>query len=163
MKTWIGLIISDETLKNAVQTLLKVTNELQVVGIYSDAREAAADLKKKGDVQIIVGLRGGRQSVADLKVLQLSGPYPVLGVGGLAETTPILFDAFGLGMVDLFPFRPRTSVARIRCLGESTSRRMLSIVDITRIARARVKPVGEEKTHTMNKPGTMPSSACQAA
>jgi two-component system, chemotaxis family, protein-glutamate methylesterase/glutaminase len=149
MKTWIGLIISDETLKNTVQTLLKVTNELQVVGIYSDAREAAADLKKKGDVQIIVGLRGDQRSMADLKVLQLSGPYPVLGVGGLVEVTPILFDAFRLGMVDFIPFSPEDigspTDSLLRRINESI--RMLSLVDITRIARARIRPVGEgEKT-----------------
>jgi two-component system, chemotaxis family, protein-glutamate methylesterase/glutaminase len=149
MKTWIGLIISDETLKNAVQTLLKVTNEVQVVGIYSDAQEAAADLKNKGDVQIIIGLRGDRQSIQDLKTLQLSGPYPVLGVGGLAEATPLLFDAFRLGMIDFIPFSPEDigspTDLLLRRITESI--RMLSLVDVNRVARARIKPLGEgEKT-----------------
>ena len=149
MKTWIGLIISDEALKNAIQTLLKVTNEIQVVGIYSDAREAAADLRKKGDVQIIVGLGGDRQSVDDLKVLQLSGPYPMLGVGGLIDATPLLFDAFRLGMIDFIPFSPEDigspTDALLRRMTESI--RMLCLVDVNRIARARVKPLGEgEKT-----------------
>lgn len=145
MKTWIGLIISDETLKNTVQTLLKVTNELQVVGVYADAQEAAADLKKKGDVRIIIGLAGDRQSIRALKIIQLSGPYPVLGVGGLIDTTPLLFDAFRLGMIDFIPFSPEDisspTDSLLRRVTESI--RMLCLVDVNRVARVRVRPFGE--------------------
>ncbi len=156
MKKWIGLIISDERLRNTVQTLLKVTNELQVVGIYSDAREAAADLKNKGDVRIILGLRGDRQSVKDLKIIELSGPYPVLGIGGLIEATPILFEAFRLGMIDFIPFSPEDigspTDSMLKRITESI--RMLSLVNVDRIARARVRPFGEaEKTPYQEKAG----------
>jgi two-component system chemotaxis response regulator CheB len=145
MKTWIGLIISDEKLNNTIQTLLKVDNELQVVGIYSDAREATADLKKKGDVQIILGLGGNEQAIKDLKAIQISGPYPVLGVGGIVEAAPHLFDAFRLGMIDFIPFSaediksPTDSL--LKRMTESV--RMLSMADPHRIVRVRLKAFGE--------------------
>jgi two-component system chemotaxis response regulator CheB len=156
MKKWIGLIISDERLKNTVQTLLKVTNELQVVGIYSDAVDAAVDLKKKGDVQIILGLRGDRQSVKDLKMIELSGPYPVLGIGSLIDATPFLFDAFRLGMIDFIPFSPEDigSPTDLLLKRITESIRMLCLVNVDRIARARVRPFGEaEKTPYREKAG----------
>ncbi len=145
MKTWIGLIISDETLKNTVQTLLKVTNDLQVVGIYSDVREAAVDLKKKGDVKIILGLGGKDHPISELKTIQLSGPYPVLGVGGLIEATPLLFDAFRLGMIDFIPFSPEDienpTDSLLKRITESV--RMLSLVNTERVARVSLKAFGE--------------------
>ncbi len=149
MKTWIGLIISDETLKNTVQTLLKVTNEHQVVGIYSNVREAVPDLKKKGDVRIILGLSGDRQSVQDLKMIQLSGPYAVLGIGGLTDATPVLFDAFRLGMIDFIPFSHEDigSPTDLLLKRITESIRMLSLANVDRIARVRVRPFAEtEKT-----------------
>jgi two-component system chemotaxis response regulator CheB len=156
MKTWIGLIIPDETLKNTVQTLLKVTNDLQVVGIYSDAQEAVADLKKKGDVRIILGLRGDRQSIRDLKMIELSGPYPVLGIGGLMDATPLLFDAFRLGMIDFISFSPEDigSPTDLLLKRITESIRMLSLVNVDRITRVRVRRFGEtEKTPYQEQAG----------
>jgi two-component system chemotaxis response regulator CheB len=145
MKTWIGLIISDEKLKNTVQTLLRVNNDLQVVGIYSDAREAAVDLRKKGDVQIILGIGGNERAIKDLKTIQLSGPYPVLGVGGLVDATPLLFDAFRLGMIDFVPFSPEDikspTDSLLKRITESV--RMISLVNPDRVSRVRLKAFGE--------------------
>ncbi len=107
MKTWIGLIISDERLARTVQTLLKVNSAAQVVGTYTDAKEAARDLKDKGDVLVIFGIGPDRREfLKNLRVIQLSGPYPVLGVGTAADASPLLFDAFRLGMLDFISLPP---------------------------------------------------------
>ena len=107
MKTWIGLIISDERLKNTVQTLLKVTNDLQVVGIYSDAQGGGRRPEEEG--RRSNHPRPRRRTITrstSSRRYSFPGPYPVLGVGGLVEATPLLFDAFRLGMIDFIPFSP---------------------------------------------------------
>ena len=150
MKTWIGLAISDEKLAKTVQTLLKVNNAAQVVGIYSDARGAAADLKHKGDVLVIYGIGNDPEgALRGLKVIQLSGPFPIIGVGSVIDAAPILFDAFRLGMLGFVPFSPEEidSPTDSLLIEMTDSIQAVGEGNVGRITRAKLKPFKEtEKT-----------------
>ena len=107
IKKWVGLFISDEGLRGAVETLLMVDDSTQIIGKFESTEQAISGLAKRGDVVVIMGLGGAiKEELNRLKLIQLNGPYPVLGVGDAKKSAPILFDAFRLGMLDFIPFNP---------------------------------------------------------
>jgi len=147
MKTWIGLIIANKQIKGVVDTLLKVNDITQVVGRYASAEEAVQDLGVKGNVVIVLELDDDyRRSLTQLKTVQLFGPYAVLGVGDGHVVSPILFDAFRLGMLDFISIEsedingPSDSLFR----DFSQSIESLATADLSRLSRARLSPVTEK-------------------
>ena len=101
MKTWVAIVIADEKLREAVATLLRVNDSAQVIGIFSNAEDATAELEKRGNVVVVLGFSENHKStMRQLKLIQLHGPYTVLGVGNASETSSSMFDAFRLGMLD---------------------------------------------------------------
>jgi two-component system chemotaxis response regulator CheB len=154
MKTWIGLIVADKQVKGVVDTLLKVNDITQVVGRYTNADEAVNDLGTKGTVVIILELDGDhRRSLKDLKTVQLFGPYAVLGVGDGRVASPILFDAFRLGMLDFISIDSEDinspSDALFREFSQSIE--SLATADISRLSRARLAPVSEKGSSARNE------------
>jgi two-component system chemotaxis response regulator CheB len=147
MKTWIGLIIADKQIKGVVDTLLKVNDITQVVGRYSSADEAVRDLGAKGKVVIVLGLDNDyRRSLKELKTVQLFGPYAVLGVGDGHITSPILFDAFRLGMLDFISIDTEDINSPSDTLFRDFSQSVESLADadLSRLSRARLSPVSEK-------------------
>jgi two-component system chemotaxis response regulator CheB len=147
MKTWIGLIIGDSQIKGVIDTLLKVNDVTQVVGRYTSADEAVKDLGAKGRVVIVLGLdEDYRRSLTQLKTVQLFGPYAVLGVGDGRIASPILFDAFRLGMLDFISIDSEDinspSDALFRDFSQSVE--SLASADLTLLSRARLSPVSEK-------------------
>ncbi|MBN1882770.1 MAG: hypothetical protein JW885_11395 [Deltaproteobacteria bacterium] len=147
MKTWIGLIVADKQVTGVVDTLLKVNEITQVVGRYTNADEAVKDLGSKGAVVVVLELDDDyRRSLTQLKTVQLFGPYAVLGVGDGRVASPILFDAFRLGMLDFISIDSEDinspSDALFREFSQSIE--SLAAADISRLSRARLSPVSEK-------------------
>ncbi len=141
MKTWVEIVIADEKLRGTVETLLRVNDSAQVIGIFSNAEEATAELEKRGDVVVILGFSGNHKStMRQLKLIQLHGPFTVLGIGNASDTSSSMFDAFRLGMLDFISL----SSDEIKnppdyILKELTqSIEVLSNADITRLKRVKL-------------------------
>jgi two-component system chemotaxis response regulator CheB len=145
MKNRIGLIISDEGLSKSVQTLLTAGDGVELVGTYASPAEAA-DLGHTDGLLIVYGIgRDHEKSLDELRAIQLSGPYPIIGVGSVADAAPVLFDSFRLGMLDFIPLTPEMiedpadsllvqTVASIGAVGGGS---------VDRITRAKLKPFKE--------------------
>jgi len=147
MKTWIGLIIADKQVAGVVDTLLKVNDITQVVGRYTSADEAVEDLGTKGTVVIVLELDDDyRRSLTQLKRVQLFGPYAVLGVGDGRVVSPILFDAFRLGMLDFISIGSEDIGSPTDALFRDFSQSVesLATADLSRLSRARLSPVTEK-------------------
>ena len=147
MKTWIGLIVADKQVKGVVDTLLKVNEITQVVGRYTNADEAVKDLGAKGKVVIILELDDNyRRSLTQLKTVQMFGPYAVLGVGNGHVVSPILFDAFRLGMLDFISISSEDINGPSDVLFHEFSQSVESLAeaDLSRLSRARLSPVSEK-------------------
>ena len=144
MKNWTGLIIADKQIKGVVDTLLKVNDITQVVGRYASADEAVKDLVAKGTVVVILELDADyRRSLKELKTVQLFGPYAVLGVGDGHVVSPILFDAFRLGMLDFISVDSEDFSSPSDTLFREFSQSVESLADadLSRLSRARLSPV----------------------
>lgn len=145
MKTWTGIVISHERLRSAVKSLIKLNDSVQVIGVYAHAEEAIEELKNKGNAVIILGMTDDpEQSIRELKLLQLFGPYAILGVGDDAQaTTPVLFNAFRLGMLDFIDFTAEEIDSptdyHFREFNEVIS--AIGPADVSKISRANLVPV----------------------
>ncbi len=141
MKTWVAIVIGDEKLRKTIATLLKVNDSAQVIGIFSDAEEATVEIEKKGDVVVILGFsKDHKSSMRQLKLIQLHGPYTVLGVGNASETSSVMFDAFRLGMLDFISLSSEEiETPPDYILKELTqSIETISNADITRLKRVKL-------------------------
>ena len=149
MKISIAVIVPDEKMRSVVETVIKTDASLQLIGVYSNALDAIQKLEKVENVVVVFGLGGDSQlSLKNLKMIQIYGPFPVLGVGGAEDAAPILFDAFRLGMLDFIPItsgeieNPAGNLSRQ--LTESIN--ALAPADMGRISWARLAPIGDKKS-----------------
>jgi two-component system chemotaxis response regulator CheB len=141
MKTWVAVVVQDERLRRTVETLLKVIDSAQVIGVFSDAEEAAAELEKRGNVVVVLGFSNDRKAtMRQLKLIQLHGPYSVLGVGNAQDTAMSMFDAFRLGMLDYISLTPdEIESPSDHLLKEFTkSIETVSSADVTRLRRVKL-------------------------
>jgi len=148
MNTSIAVITPDERMRSAVETIVKSDASLNLLGVYSNAVDAVQVLEKIEDVVVVFGLGGDNQtSLKNLKMIQVYGPFPVLGIGDAVDAAPTLFDAFRLGMLDFIPITsgeiesPTDNL--FRQLTESIN--AIARADMGRISWARLKPFGDKK------------------
>jgi two-component system chemotaxis response regulator CheB len=145
MKNRIGLIVSDERLSKSVQNLLTADDGVELAGTYASPAEAD-DIRHADDLLIIYGIgRDHGKSLDELRAIQLSGPYPIIGVGSVADAAPILFDGFRLGMLDFIALSPEM----IEDTADSPLAQTVKSIgaagggSVDRITRAKLKPFKE--------------------
>jgi two-component system chemotaxis response regulator CheB len=148
MNTSIAVITPDSRMRSAVETIVRADASLNLLGVYSNAVDAVQVLEKTKNVVVVFGLGGDNQtSLKNLKMIQVYGPFPVLGIGDAGDAAPALFDAFRLGMLDFVPFtsgeieNPTDNL--FRQLTESIN--AIAQADMGRISWARLKPFGDKK------------------
>ncbi len=148
MNISIAVIIPDERMRSAIETIIRADVSLNFLGVYSNAVDAIHKLEKVENVVVVFGLGGdGQTSLKNLKMIQVYGPFPVLGIGGIEDAAPALFDAFRLGMLDFIPItsgeieNPTDNL--FRRLTESIN--ALALADMGRISFARLSPIGDKK------------------
>ncbi|MBN1574202.1 MAG: chemotaxis protein CheB [Deltaproteobacteria bacterium] len=148
MKTWVAIIISDEKLRGAVETLLRVNDSAQVIGIFSDVEEATTELEKRGNVVVVLGFSGDHKAtMRQLKLVQLHGPYKVLGVGNTSDTASSMFDAFRLGLLDFISL----SADEIRNPSDNLLKEFIKSIDT--ISKADITRLKRVKLTLYEKPG----------
>jgi two-component system chemotaxis response regulator CheB len=148
MNTSIAVISPDERMRSVVETIIKADASLNLLGVYSNAVDAIQVLENTENVVVVFGLGGDSQtSLKNLKMIQVYGPFPVLGIGDAGDASPALFDAFRLGMLDFIPVtsdeieNPMDSLSRH--FTESVN--AIAQADMGRISWARLTPFGDKK------------------
>ncbi|GEM_PF-1615255 len=148
MKTWVSIIISDEKLRGTVETLLRVNDSAQVIGVFSDVEEATAELEKRGNVVVVLGFSNNHKTtMRQLKLIQLHGPYKVLGVGDPFDTASSMFDAFRLGLLDFISLSPE----EIKNPSDNLLKEFIESIET--ISKANITKLKRVKLTLYEKPG----------
>lgn len=158
MKTSVAVIVSDERMRSVVETIIKADDFLQLLGAYSNAVDSIQKLEKMENVVVVFGLGGDNQlSLKNLKMIQIYGPFPVLGVGYAEDAAPNLFDAFRLGMLDFISITSEEIESPTNNLFKQLTESIdaLALADMGRISWTRIAPIGDKKSEGIP---TKPSS-----